>query len=43
MKRDLKERGWDQHGLGWSFSPGCGDEPTGFIKCGEFLDYMRTD
>jgi hypothetical protein len=24
-------------------SPGCGDEPSGFIKCGEFLDYLRTD
>jgi hypothetical protein len=21
----------------------CGIEPSGYIKCGEFLDYLRTD
>jgi len=24
-------------------SSGCGDKPSGFMKCGEFLDYLRTD
>jgi len=33
--------GLDQSGLGWGQVAGtceCGNEPSGFIKCGEFLD-----
>jgi len=46
---DLQEVVWG-HGLDRSDSDyekeavccGCGDEPSGSTKCGEFLDYPRT-
>jgi len=45
IKMVLQEIGWG-HGLHWSGpekgqvagSGECGNEPSGFIKCGEFLD-----
>jgi hypothetical protein len=35
----------DQSGSGQGKAAGCcecGDEPSGSIKCGEFLEYLRT-
>ena len=37
--------GMDRAGTGQGQVAGtceCGDEPSGFIKCGEFLDQLRT-
>jgi hypothetical protein len=44
IKMDIQEVGGGRHGLIWlRIGPGggtcdCGDEPSDFIKCGEFLD-----
>jgi hypothetical protein len=35
----------DRSGSGWGQVAGCyeyGDEPSGSIKCGEFLEQLRT-
>ena len=45
IKVDLQEIGWER-GLDWSVSGHrqvvgsceCGNDPSGFIQCGEFLD-----
>ena len=43
---------WDEKGMDWfelaqdrdrcAGTCECGNEPSGFIKCGEFLDWLRT-
>jgi hypothetical protein len=50
IKMDLQEVGW--RGMGWIDlaqdrdggvgSCECGNEPSGYIKFGKFLDYLRT-
>jgi len=38
--------GLDQTGSGQGQVAGtfeCGNEPSGYIKCGEFLDWLRND
>jgi hypothetical protein len=38
--------GLDRSGSGWVQVAGtceCGNEPSGFINCGEYLDWLRTD
>ena len=50
IKMDLQEvecggYGLDRAGSGYGQVVGtceCGDEPSGSIKCGEFLDWLRT-
>jgi hypothetical protein len=49
IKMDIREVGWghrlDQSGSGQKEVAGsceCGDEPSGSIKCREFLEYLRT-
>jgi len=49
IKMDIHEFGWG-NGLDWSDSGqgqvagscDCGNEPSGYIKCGKFLDWLRT-
>jgi hypothetical protein len=47
IKMNVQETGWG-YGLDWSGSEQvvgtckCGNEPSGFIKCGEFLNWLRT-
>ena len=49
IKMDLQEVGWG-HGLDFSGSGekhvagsfDCGNKPSGYIKCGEFIDKMKT-
>ena len=38
IKIDLQEVGWGRHGHGGLFPDRDGNEPSGSIKCGEFLD-----
>ena len=41
IKMDLKEMRWEAWtGLIW-LRMGTGNEPSGSIKCGEFLDWLR--
>ena len=50
IKMDLQEVGCEgmdwielaQDRDRWPATCECGDEPSGFIKCGEFLDWLRT-
>ena len=37
MKMVIREVGWRRHGLDRSRARECGNEPSGSIKCGEFL------
>jgi hypothetical protein len=37
IKMDLREVAWGS----WTGCCECGNEPSGSIKCGEFLEYLR--
>jgi hypothetical protein len=49
IKIDLRDVGWgndlDLSGSGWGQVASCcecGNEPSGFVKCGEFIELLRT-